>query len=64
MNFPHLHLSTMGMTTGFALAQRMVTMVAQICPTSAMTERVKGMPMMAKRMQKSLPAVVAGAMLP
>ncbi len=34
------------------------------CPTSAMTERVKGMPTMAKRMQKTRPAVVTGAMLP
>jgi hypothetical protein len=34
------------------------------CPTSAMTESVNGMPMMAKRMQKARPGVVTGAMLP
>ena len=50
--------------TGFALAHIDVTMVAEIWPTSAMTERVKGMPMMANKMQNTRPPVVTGAMLP
>ena len=50
--------------TGFALAHIDVTMVAEIWPTSAITERVKGMPMMANKMQNTRPPVVTGAMLP
>ena len=38
--------------------------VANIWPTSAITDRVNGMPTMANRRQKTRPAVVTGAMLP
>ena len=41
-----------------------LTRVANNCPTSAITERVNGMPTIAKRMQKRRPPNVFGAMFP
>ena len=41
-----------------------LTRVANNCPTSAITERVNGMPTIAKRMQNRRPANVFGAMFP
>ena len=38
--------------------------ISLACPTLMMTESVKGMPTMEKRMQKTRPAVDTGAMLP
>ena len=60
----HLTLSMTGFMTGLTLAQTVETRVAKICPTSAMTDSVKGIPMMANKMQKARPGVVTGAMLP
>ena len=38
--------------------------VAIICPISAITDRVKGIPIMAKKIQNNLPNVVTGAKCP
>ena len=54
----------MGSRIGLILLHTVETSVAKIWPTSAITERVKGIPMMAKRMQNARPEVVTGAILP
>ena len=59
-----LIFSRMGSRRWLYLFHRVDSKVAKIWPTSAMTERVKGMPTIAKRMQNTRPAVVTGAMLP
>ena len=51
----------MGIRMGLALAQKTDMSVAVIWPTSAITDTVKGIPMIAKKMQNTLPAVVEGA---
>jgi len=53
-----------GFKNGFRFAQMVDTSVAKICPTSAMTESVKGIPTIANKMQKARPKVVTGAMWP
>jgi len=54
----------MGVRNGFTLAHTVETSVAKICPTSAITDNVKGIPMIANKMQKARPRVVTGAMCP
>jgi len=53
-----------GFRNGFSFAQMVETRVAKICPTSAITDRVKGIPTMANKMQKARPRVVTGAIWP
>ena len=54
----------MGVKIGFIFAQIIETIVANIWPTSAITERVNGIPTMAKSMQKARPDTVTGAIFP
>ncbi len=58
----YLTLSMMGLRKGFRFAHTVETSVAKICPTSAITDRVNGIPTMANRMQNARPRVVTGAM--
>ena len=53
-----------GVRMGFNFAQTEDTSVAKMAPTSAITERVKGIPMMANKMLKARPDIVTGAILP
>ena len=46
------------------LSQMVVINVAIIWPMSAITESVRGIPMMAKKIQNNLPKVVTGAKWP
>ena len=56
--------SIIGVRIGFNLAHTVDTMVANIWPTSAITERVNGIPTIANRMQKARPDTVTGAIFP
>jgi len=58
----YLALFTKGLKNGLTFDHTVDTSVAKICPTSAMTDRVNGIPTMAKTMQKARPFVVTGAM--
>ena len=53
-----------GIKIGLSFPQTVETSVAKMAPTSAITERVNGIPIMAKRMLKARPAIVTGAMFP
>ena len=53
-----------GIRIGLILPQTNETSVAKICPTSAITDRVNGIPIIAKRMLKARPATVTGAIFP
>ena len=59
-----LYLTRTGLTSSLYFLHTLLTIVAKICPTSAMTESVKGTPTIANAIQKSLPSAVTGAMLP
>ena len=54
----------MGLILSLYLSQMVVIRVAKICPTSAITDKVKGIPTMAKKIQNNLPGNVTGAKLP
>ena len=54
----------MGIRIGLIFPQTNETSVAKICPTSAITDRVNGIPIIAKRMLKARPATVTGAIFP
>ena len=57
-------LLAIGSSKGLYFVHKVEINVAKICPTSAITESVNGIPTMAYKIQKTLPAVVTGAMLP
>ena len=63
-NWLYLMKSIIGVRIGFNLAHTVDTMVANIWPTSAITERVNGIPTIANRMQKARPDTVTGAIFP
>ena len=60
----YLAYSMIGIRIGLILPQTKETSVAKICPTSAITDRVNGIPIIAKRMLKARPATVTGAIFP
>ena len=63
---PHVtsHLCRMRIMTGLYLSQTVVSKVAHIWLTSEITDKVKGIPIMANKMQNTRPAIVFGAMFP
>ena len=60
----YLMKSIIGVRIGFNLAHTVDTMVANIWPTSAITERVNGIPTIENRTQKARPDTVTGAIFP
>ena len=59
-----LILSRKGWSFCLYLSQMVVMSVAMIWPMSAITDKVKGIPTMANKIQNSLPGVVTGAKWP
>ena len=59
-----LNFSRTGFRFSLYCFHTLPTIVARICPRSERTDRVKGIPMMAKKMQNRRPGKVTGEMLP